>query len=1540
MPKHKKGSGHAQKKKRSRAQSTDAIPTASITDGSLQSAKSRRIKAPTTKKYVVIGDQWVEQPETTGTRAGSSFSAAAADFQREQSAAKRRSKAAEAAMAAVAVVQPARSQSFSERKVKSGERSPSSRAELIASAPEPKRARGASPSRPNAARLATEVAAETAAIVANRLELEALNNRVQTRKSAIESADRLRDERARLHAELEERQKLRREKTLEILELLEAPLEGFGEDAMWQLAMHEYSVAFCDETISGRQMGFLFRALAKTVRHPDELPRFRGLYELDALRDAYLEDARLCRELHKQLHIFKRLYCNMLSGFGRFRKVKVVEGETFIDLMYRTNQDAREWRPPGNPGKAPAALGVPASKVGGVYEAEWSTQSLAAYHGEFGQTISLRGVRKADIWGSRRYLKSIPEDERSQIEAHTTIWYKDQQSHLIQRTKALEHSFVKQRNTLQWDEKTIAHVAWSIISLTCLRAGLHREREVIACKQLPENEKGESKVGVHVCNANLEALKDLGVAIDTIDFVCSDGTAYNSSLNIKAKRHKGGAYAHLWTAAREKGHLLLFFITCLSHVAHNEVQKVCEAAGVCTRTSLLKHKGKRDLEVSKVRLRLPELLTDVVLAVKRSKGCVNYIRASEELERLGNPPDGVETRWGYWVLVAIWIAPATSRIELIVAFLLHRWLKAQGDNGILASDAELDEDATVSSTELIAKIETLKDEARKQLLMELINPEVRVWLSFLAIYGKRSVRRFLDYSQNDGPGVAFKAPRVIRHRLAYLGALASESDTAKDLERGCPWGDDFKPLRTMISLLPDAFAGVDVRGIVRKGAIAARDYFHKMTAAWRENPALAVLGIMDDKGNAVHAASKLLSELGKQGRSGFAQSMLSHLPDTADKSELVAAIEAASDGLGMLFQDEALTVIGRLAAQSQEKAQLVDVEGGKDLHAIMWRIGAFVPISNFFSETAVKTFANDLHGSQRKTEACALRLTASRHSAHVYSKTSADFKWASSQLGHNKELRVQEKSGIEEALRPVSLSGEALSALAEVSAATAAAASADDEEMTEADEESERAEGLGLDDEKLHLPARHQRAPGWPTNPKVTASAILNSIAIGDIIEVLWERDEDGTPRIHLARVVQKMKIKVTIRWLHEHPTEDDVYINCPHYIELENISLRTIWDTCSDVRLEPAGADGQQQRWRRAAEADAHEADALRATESTGEADSLSKDALLSMLEARRQRLAAANASAEAAKQVWTDKMDIGIRVNVALRDARLNLVKTPIEEEVPEAPQHGPANQRVSTVGYTSENDREWFSDAILANCNAVDARDQPEGAVPFRYQYPRAAMPESFDPGAPSIPQSRAGQRVLRGCDCVMLLPICASAHWHSIALIGPQKLVVHWEPFGSDINSDDGHALAAFKRAFECAPKADGWRLLSVPLHVQMDGYQCGPWAHWFRNRLLSYISDPERMAQISFADFLLQSPRVTQLTGLSRVQCATAGRANNKLMHEERARLRHLLLAGKRQGLLRTESAVLEAFKVNKDGTGTSTMSPIDLDEGMDGDDRF
>ena len=70
------------------------------------------------------------------------------------------------------------------------------------------------------------------------------------------------------------------------------------------------------------------------------------------------------------------------------------------------------------------------------------------------------------------------------------------------------------------------------------------------------------------------------------------------------------------------------------------------------------------------------------------------------------------------MLVTIWLAPTTTRIELIVAYLLHEWLKAEGSDGLLQVDAEL-EDATLSSSELIKRISELKNEARKQLLMEV-----------------------------------------------------------------------------------------------------------------------------------------------------------------------------------------------------------------------------------------------------------------------------------------------------------------------------------------------------------------------------------------------------------------------------------------------------------------------------------------------------------------------------------------------------------------------------------------------------------------------------------------------------------------------------------------------------------------------------------------------------------------------------------------------------------------------------------------------------
>ena len=116
-------------------------------------------------------------------------------------------------------------------------------------------------------------------------------------------------------------------------------------------------------------------------------------------------------------------------------------------------------------------------------------------------------------------------------------------------------------------------------------------------------------------------------------------------------------------------------------------------------------------------------LADISYAVKKTKGCVAYLRAVEELERLGDPPGGATTRWGYWIDVAAWIMPTTERYEHIIAYLLHEWLKAQGDaDGLQIDEGSVaDGDAPLGGEALVAKVKELKDPARRELLLEMLD---------------------------------------------------------------------------------------------------------------------------------------------------------------------------------------------------------------------------------------------------------------------------------------------------------------------------------------------------------------------------------------------------------------------------------------------------------------------------------------------------------------------------------------------------------------------------------------------------------------------------------------------------------------------------------------------------------------------------------------------------------------------------------------------------------------------------------------------------
>ena len=146
---------------------------------------------------------------------------------------------------------------------------------------------------------------------------------------------------------------------------------------------------------------------------------------------------------------------------------------------------------------------------------------------------------------------------------------------------------------------TMNHVAWCVITLNSVKPNdATREREVLSTTKLQPNANGKAKTGANIggaCAAAVQSYK--GMPVSNIDYCCTDTTASNSSLNLPQRMGgdggEGGAYAHLWSSFRSKGHVLFFIIWCLSHLVSNEVGTVMKLAGRCRRTRLLRKRGKR-----------------------------------------------------------------------------------------------------------------------------------------------------------------------------------------------------------------------------------------------------------------------------------------------------------------------------------------------------------------------------------------------------------------------------------------------------------------------------------------------------------------------------------------------------------------------------------------------------------------------------------------------------------------------------------------------------------------------------------------------------------------------------------------------------------------------------------------------------------------------------------------------------------------------------------------------------------------------------------
>lgn len=86
-----------------------------------------------------------------------------------------------------------------------------------------------------------------------------------------------------------------------------------------------------------------------------------------------------------------------------------------------------------------------------------------------------------------------------------------------------------------------------------------------------------------------------------------------------------------------------------------------------------------------------------------------------------------------------------------------------------------------------------------------------------------------------------------------------------------------------------------------------------------------------------------------------------------------------------------------------------------------------------------------------------------------------------------------------------------------------------------------------------------------------------------------------------------------------------------------------------------------------------------------------------------------------------------------------------------------------------------------------------------------------------------------------------------HWHILFLSFTEKVCYHFEGFGK------GPDLIV---AFTTQCEALGWKLISIPLHVQWDGSSCGVWVVVARDAYLAYIESPDYGKSV-FAEFFEQ-----------------------------------------------------------------------------------
>ena len=1316
--------------------------------------------------------------------------------------------------------------------------------------------------------------------------------------------------------------------------------------SVYDVLMVEYALQPDAPREAGAMRADYLKQLAGARQKP-HVPRQTGVAHLATMRAALERSPALRETAVQMLNLRKAQYAESQCGHGPLQTIRARSDETLMALMARTHEALLPKR--GRPAAQKGALSVRPSRAGGQVRLEWRERehSLRVYAAN--KPISYRAIEAVASAGAMLHVEGLEEANLSKVTSRSAASMHDEQNHLIQRRCAVD-VLGRSPKCLLWDEGSKRKKAWVVSSIVGGRENGDgsRLREVMAAKALLPDaaDGGKKKSGKNVAKGVFtstveffypdgrptDASQSDYIELTTIHFMQSDFTASNSG------KVKGSATIIRINIYRLSGHFLIFNAPCGCHVGHNETAIVLRSFGICERTPIARKKKKRDDDgiLSALPELVPALLDDMVEVAVNTPGLMEYLAQEEGVTQLRMPATGVATRWGYYDDAAEFFQPLQNggRLDRFINFLISN-----------SPTREYDGESVDKVTDLINNIQS---EDVRELLHELAKPHIRAKLMVFELYGtggetaceytneeeeaneagsqdeadeassqdevelsdmkRHSNRNYIHFTENDDEGIVFKFHRVVRRRRDHLQELARADIDDERLQA----------LSEYVDAHADAFAETDVEGMVREAFGGAYEYFHSHTEYLFKNPVYLAFGMMDEGGDGVRSAKELVDLTGGQEPMKVFPGLIAaffnsdkHTNFTATQIE--KAIEESADSPTHVFLPELWELV-KSYAKMPPGTLLKDQESLKALNDHLFRFGRHLPISNFFSETVIKTLLKTLHPTQRRREATASRWLAALHRdpARLFRLTQALVQWARRALGHSKQLRLIPRAAVAEVEQHGSILGLGAGfdvPLFEHADEQPDLAEGADGEAQEAEDDGscetgdfyfEDAEEGDESDVVGELMAELS-AKGDVTLEyvKQTAESKRSGLQVGTMITLGWSAGGvEG--QFFLAEVLSLPKTAkawtFNVRWYDE--VQPNVYEPDARW-KPGSARLMDI------ISLSPPLTKLGSEKW------------SINTAPSQPAVNPLPRKQITSML-AKPSAAKPSAAKPSAAKPA--DKPSA----------AKPSAAK-PADKAKPQPP---PAKPQPTAEGWLanveavlegagrlrsdrpilSRRDSEWCNDCQIHNDSDIVPR--PAGAPPVQFFYPR-----DEDGAAKVLKEAPTMRRLVAGQleeGSSIVLPFSRNQlHWHVLFGSASDKVVYHFEGFGGDLRS------SPVNLAFDDSLGRLGWRLVSVRLHLQSDSSSCGIWIQVARDWWLEYVASTEHgnSAFESFMQEKLKGEGVQSESGLRGTALSKARKANEQYILTARADMRGRLVQAALEGKLSVGQANLPGF---------AKSAPVDL----------